>query len=425
MRYIFNRQVFSWALYDWANSAFATAVLAGFFPLFFKEFWSSDLTATESTFQLGLANSLASTVIVILAPVLGAMADVGGVRKRLLLLFALLGICMTAGLYFVAQGQAWLALGLFTLASIGFSGSIVFYDSLIVSVTEEQHYDVVSAYGYALGYLGGGLLFATTVAMTLWPELFGLANATVAVQVSFLCVSVWWLVFTVPLLMFVPEQRQSGRLNTFTVIKGGFQQLFASFQKVRRLRYVFLFLLAYWLYIDGVDTIVRMAVDYGMALGFSASDLITALLITQFIGFPSAIAFGFVGKRIGAKTAILICIGIYFAVTVWAYRMDSIKEFYVLAIVIGLVQGGVQALSRSLYARLIPPDKSAEFFGFYNMLGKFAAILGPLMVGVVGMLTDSSRLAILSISILFVAGGVLLYFVNVEAGQRMAAELVD
>ncbi len=425
MRHIFNRQVFSWALYDWANSAFATAVLAGFFPLFFKEFWSADLTATESTFQLGLANSLASTIIVILAPVLGAIADVGGVRKRLLLLFALLGICMTAGLYFVAQGQAWLALALFTLASIGFSGSIVFYDSLIVSVTEERHYDVVSAYGYALGYLGGGLLFAATVAMTLWPELFGLANAAVAVQVSFVCVAVWWLVFTIPLLMFVPEQRKSGRLHAFAVIKGGFQQLFASFQKVRRLRYVFLFLLAYWLYIDGVDTIVRMAVDYGMALGFSANDLITALLITQFIGFPSAIAFGFVGQRVGAKTAILFGIGIYFAVTIWAYRMDSIEEFYVLAMVIGLVQGGVQALSRSLYARLIPPDKSAEFFGFYNMLGKFAAILGPLMVGIVGMLTDSSRLAILSISILFVAGGVLLYFVNVEAGQKMAAELKD
>ena len=425
MRHIFNRQVFSWALYDWANSAFATAVLAGFFPVFFKEFWSGDLTATESTFQLGLANSLASTIIVILAPVLGAMADVGGVRKRLLLVFALLGICMTAGLYFVAQGQAWLALSLFTLASIGFSGSIVFYDSLIISVSKEEHYDVVSAYGYALGYLGGGLLFAGTVAMTLWPELFGLASAAVAVQVSFLCVAVWWLVFTIPLLMFVPEQRKSGHLNTVAVIKGGLQQLFASFQKVRRLRYVFLFLLAYWLYIDGVDTIVRMAVDYGMALGFSASDLISALLITQFIGFPSAIAFGFVGQRIGAKTAILIGISIYFAVTIWAYRMDSIEEFYVLAVVIGLVQGGVQALSRSLYARLIPPDKSAEFFGFYNMLGKFAAILGPLMVGIVGMLTDNSRLAILSISILFVAGGVLLYFVNVEAGQRMAAELND
>ena len=425
MRHILNRKVFSWALYDWANSAFATAVLAGFFPVFFKEFWSGDITATESTFQLGLANSMASTVIVLLAPVLGAMADVGGVRKRLLLLFALLGVCMTTGLYFVAEGQAWLALALFTLASIGFSGSIVFYDALIVSVTEEQHYDVVSAYGYALGYLGGGVLFAATVAMTLWPEIFGLANAAVAVQVSFICVAVWWLLFSIPLLLFVPEQKGSAGASTLAVIKGGLQQLLATFHKVRRLRYVFLFLLAYWLYIDGVDTIVRMAVDYGMALGFSAQNLITALLITQFIGFPAAIIFGYVGKRIGAKTAILFGIGVYFAVTIYAYRMDSIEEFYVLAMVIGLVQGGVQALSRSLYARLIPPNKSAEFFGFYNMLGKFAAILGPLMVGVVGMLTDSSRLAILSISILFIAGGVLLYFVNVEAGQKMASELKD
>ena len=209
------------------------------------------------------------------------------------------------------------------------------------------------------------------------------------------------------------------------VIKGGFQQLLSTFHKVRRLRYVFLFLLAYWLYIDGVDTIVRMAVDYGMALGFSANNLITALLITQFVGFPAAIFFGYVGKRVGAKTVILFGIGVYFAVTLYAYRMDSIAEFYVLAIVIGLVQGGVQALSRSLYARLIPPDKSAEFFGFYNMLGKFAAILGPLIVGIVGMLSESSRLAILSISVLFVFGGILLYFVNVEAGQKMAAELKD
>ncbi len=425
MQHILNRKVFSWALYDWANSAFATAVLAGFFPVFFKEFWSGTVPATESTFQLGLANSLASAVIVILAPVLGAIADVGGLRKRLLLVFALIGICMTSGLYFVAEGQASLALLCFVLATIGFSGSIVFYDALIVSVTEEQHYDVVSAYGYALGYLGGGLLFAATVAMTLWPHVFGLANVTVAVQVSFLCVAVWWLLFSIPLLLFVTEQREQGRTNSFAVIKGGFRQLLATFQKVRRLRFVFMFLLAYWLYIDGVDTIVRMAVDYGMALGFSANNLITALLITQFVGFPAAIIFGYVGKRVGAKTAILFGIGVYFAVTLYAYRMNSIAEFYVLAIVIGLVQGGVQALSRSLYARLIPPDKSAEFFGFYNMLGKFAAILGPLMVGVVGMISDSSRLAILSISVLFILGGVLLYFVDVEAGQEMAAQLED
>ncbi len=425
MQHILNRKVFSWALYDWANSAFATAVLAGFFPVFFKEYWSGNVPATESTFQLGLANSLASAIIVLLAPVLGAIADVGGLRKRLLLVFALIGICMTSGLYFVAEGQASLALLCFVLATIGFSGSIVFYDALIVSVTEEQHYDVVSAFGYALGYLGGGLLFAATVAMTLWPQVFGLANVTVAVQVSFLCVAVWWLVFSIPLLMFVTEQKQQGRANTFAVIKGGFRQLLATFHKVRRLRFVFMFLLAYWLYIDGVDTIVRMAVDYGMALGFSADNLITALLITQFVGFPAAIIFGYVGKRVGAKTAILYGIGVYFAVTLYAYRMDSIAEFYVLAIVIGLVQGGVQALSRSLYARLIPPDKSAEFFGFYNMLGKFAAILGPLMVGVVGMVSDSSRLAILSISVLFILGGILLYFVDVEAGQEMAAQLKD
>jgi UMF1 family MFS transporter len=425
MRHILNRKVFSWALYDWANSAFATAVLAGFFPVFFKGFWSGGVSATESTFQLGLANSLASAVIVFLAPVLGAIADVGGVRKRLLLVFALLGICMTSGLYFVAEGQAGLALLLFVLATIGFSGSIVFYDALIVSVTEEQHYDVVSAYGYALGYLGGGSLFAVTVAMSLWPQAFGLPDVTVAVRFSFICVAVWWLLFSIPLLLFVPEQKGTARASTLAVIKGGFQQLLATFHKVRRLRYVFLFLLAYWLYIDGVDTIVRMAVDYGMALGFSADNLITALLITQFIGFPAAIVFGYVGKRIGAKPAILFGIVVYFAVTLFAYRMQSIQEFYVLAMVIGLVQGGVQALSRSLYARLIPPDKSAEFFGFYNMLGKFAAILGPLIVGVVGILSASSRLAILSISVLFISGGILLYFVNVEAGQKMVSELED
>jgi len=428
MRHILNRKVFSWALYDWANSAFATAVLAGFFPVFFSKFWGGDPATAEGSFQLGQiggANALASTVIVILAPVLGAIADVGGLRKRLLFVFALLGICMTAGLYFVGEGQTWLALSLFVVAAIGFSGSIVFYDSLIVSVTEEQHYNVVSAYGYALGYLGGGLLFAGTVAMVHWPEAFGIASEIEAVRISYLCVSIWWLIFTIPLMLFVPEQKTNAEVHTFAMIKGGFRQLLATFKKVRKLRYVSLFLLAYWLYIDGVDTVVRMAGAYGVALGFPTDIMITALLITQFVGFPAALIYGYVGQRIGAKTAILFGISVYFIVILWAYRIDSIVEFYVLAIIIGLVQGGVQALSRSIYARLIPPDKSAEFFGFYNMMGKFAAILGPLMIGIVVLLTESSRLAILSISVLFVLGGILLYFVNVEAGQKMARELED
>lgn len=423
MRRILNREVLSWAMYDWANSAYATAVLAGFFPLFFKEYWSVDTEATTSTFQLGLANSLASTVIVILAPVLGAIADAGGTRKKFLAVFALLGIIMTTGLYFAGQGETTLALVFFTLASIGFSGSVVFYDSLIVSVTDEKNYDLVSAWGYALGYLGGGLLFAGTVVMTLWPESFGLANQTQAVKVAFLIVAVWWLVFSLPLFLYVPEQDGTRPPHTGMIVMAGLRQLVTTFHKVRRLRFVFLFLVAYWLYIDGVDTIVRMAVDYGMSLGFSPANLITALLITQFVGFPAAIAFGLLGERIGPKRAILFAIFVYFLLTVWAFFLDSIVEFYVMAIIIGLVQGGVQSLSRSLYARLIPASQSAEFFGFYNMLGKFAAILGPLLVGLVGMATGSSRLGMVSISILFVLGGILLYSVDIEKGKEMAVSL--
>ncbi len=417
--YLYNRSVLSWALYDWANSAYATTVMAGFFPVFFKAYWSTGETATQSSFQLGLANALASMVIVILAPVLGAIADVGGVRKHFLALFALLGIVMTTGLYFIGQGETLVALACFSLASIGFSGSIVFYDSLIVSVSDEAHYDMTSAWGYALGYLGGGLLFSGTVAMSLWPQTFGLADQAAAVRLSFLLVAVWWLIFSIPLLLFVPEKDGHGRASLPKVIAGGFRQLAHTARKVRQLRYVFLFLLAYWLYIDGVDTIVRMAVDYGMALGFSSDNLITALLITQFIGFPAAIGFGMLGKRIGAKPAIMLGLTTYFIVIVWAYFMDQVAEFYGIAVVIGLVQGGVQSLSRSLYARLIPPEQSAEFFGFYNMLGKFAAILGPLLMGAVGLLTGSSRLAILSISIFFLAGGLLLWQVNVKSAQAM------
>lgn len=425
MQRVLNRKVLSWALYDWANSAFATAVLAGFFPIFFKEYWSAGSDATTSTFQLGLANSLASTVIVILAPVLGAIADAGGIRKKFLALFAMLGILMTAGLYFVGEGQTTLALICFAFASIGFSGSVVFYDSLIVSVTEEAHYDIVSAWGYALGYLGGGLLFAGTVAMTLWPDWFGLVDSVQAVKLAFLCVAVWWLVFSLPLLWYVPERDGTGAMQAGQVIRAGFRQLVRTFHKVRRLRFVFLFLVAYWLYIDGVDTIVRMAVDYGMSLGFSPADLITALLITQFVGFPAAVAFGMLGERIGAKRAILIAIGVYFVLTVWAYFLSNITEFYTLAVIIGLVQGGVQSLSRSVYARLIPVSQAAEFFGFYNMLGKFAAILGPLLVGLVGMATGSSRWGMVSISILFALGGFLLYLVDVEKGKQAAQLLQD
>ena len=418
-----DRQVISWALYDWANSSFATVVMAGFFPLFFKAYWSAGTDVTVSTFQLSMGNSLAGIIIVLLAPVLGAIADAGGLKKKLLFIFALLGIIATAALFTVEKGEWFFAIVLFVLATIGFSGANVFYDALIMLVAPANRLDFISALGFSLGYLGGGVLFTLDVLMFLNPESFGFADEAAAIRFSFITVAIWWAVFTIPLLMFVKEKKIDHGLSLGQSITGGFRQLAHTFHEIRKLKVVFLFLLAYWLYIDGVDTIVRMAVDYGMSIGFEASNLITALLLTQFVGFPAAIAFGLLGERIGAKNGILLAIGVYIAVTIWAFWMDNVAEFYGLAIVVGLVQGGVQSLSRSFYARIIPANKSAEFFGFYNMLGKFAVVLGPLIMGLVGLITQDSRLAILSIIVLFIAGGALLWFVDEEKGRAMAIEL--
>lgn len=418
-----KKKVLSWALYDWANSAFATTVIAGFFPVFFKKYWSADVDVTLSTFRLGTANSIASLVIVALAPVLGAIADRWGAKKKLLLFFATMGVLMTGSLSFVAQGDWGTAVLLYVFGVIGFSGGNIFYDSLIVHVSDSRKVDVVSALGFAMGYLGGGILFAVNVAMTLQPEFFGLSGPDEAVRLSFILVAIWWAVFSIPLVLFVKEGRVRDRQSGWHAVKGGLRQLRGTFSEIRRLRVVFLFLLGYWLYIDGVDTIVRMAVDYGMAIGFDYNSLIVALLITQFIGFPSAIAFGKIGEKLGPKTGIFIGIFVYIAVSVWAYFMTHVTEFYVLAVSIGLVQGGVQALSRSFFTRIIPANKSAEFFGFYNMLGKFAAVIGPILMGWAGVIFGDPRMGVLTIIVLFVSGAVLLFFVNEQEGIRMAKEL--
>ncbi len=418
-----NRITISWAFYDWANSAFATTVMAGFFPVFFKQYWAAGLDATQSTLQLGTANSLASLIIVALAPLLGAIADQGGAKKKFLLFFATMGIVMTGALFFVAQGAWLLAVAIYVFATLGFMGGNIFYDSLIVEVAEDKERDFVSGLGFALGYLGGGILFAVNVAMTTWPEPFGLRDASEAVRVSFICVSVWWALFSVPVFLFVKEPHSKKKIAGPNPLTAGIRQLMDTFRELRHLRTTFLFLLGYWLYIDGVDTIVRMAVDYGMSLGFNPNSLVAALLITQFVGFPAAMLFGKLGERFGAKTGIFLGIGVYIGVVTWAYYMDQEYEFYALAVAIGLVQGGIQSLSRSLYSRLIPRDRAAQFFGFYNMLGKFAAVIGPVMMGWVGVWTGNPRYSILSIIILFIAGAAILYFVDVEKGQRAAQEL--
>jgi len=415
--------VMAWAFYDFANSAFATTVLSGFFPIFFKQYWSAGTDAATSTFQLGAANSIASLAVVILAPVIGAIADKGGARKRFLIIFACMGIVMTGALYVVAQGQWVLAVVLYGFATIGFSGANLFYDSLLVNVADEKHVDIVSAIGYGFGYLGGGVLFGINVLMTLYPEFFGFADASAAMRASFICVAVWWAVFSVPLLILVREPDRAARASKGSAVTAGIRQLADSFREIRKLKVVFLFLVAYWLYIDGVDTIVRMAVDYGLSIGLNASDLIVALLITQFVGFPSAIVFGKFGERIGAKRGIMVAIWVYIAVCIGGYFMRNTGDFYIIAGVVGLVQGGIQALSRSFYTRIIPRNKAAEFFGFYNMLGKFAAVIGPLLMGWVSFATNNPRYSILSIIILFVAGAALLTRVDEAAGRAAARDL--
>ncbi len=410
-----RRPVVAWAFYDWANSAFATTVMAGFFPVFFKEYWSAGTDPQLSTFRLGIANGIGGLAIAVLAPLLGAAADRGGTRVKLLTFFTLLGAALTGALYWVAQGDWPMAVLFYALASVGFAGGITFSDSLMMDVAEPHEFDVVSAYGYSLGYLGGGLLFAVNVWMALSPSTFGFASAGEAVRVSFLSVALWWLLFTLPLLFFVRERQPRRALSALGALRAGMQELGTTLRHLRQYRTLCLFLVAYWLYIDGVNTVIKMAVDFGMSIGFKSANLITALLVTQFVGFPAALGFGWIGRRWGAKKGILLAIAVYLATTIWAYWMDHVLEFYAMAAIIGLVQGGIQSLSRSYFGKLVPADKAGEFFGFFNLMGKFAAVIGPVLTGWVALATGSSRLAILSLVLLFALGGGLLYLVPEQA----------
>ena len=430
-----RRVIWGWALYDWANSAFATTVMAVFFPILYKQYWCQGLDVNVSTLLLGLGNALASLVVALVAPVLGAIADRSGGRKGLWITFTYLGVLMTAALALIPQNHWSLALIVYMIGVIGYSGAVIFYDATLVQVAPARRIDQISSLGYALGYLGGGILLACNVVMTLNPRLFGLANTTQAVKAAFVSVALWWGIFSLVTFVWVPPAPKGERTSLGGHIVAGWRQFRSTLKRIRRLKTAFTFLLAYWCYIDGVDTIIRMAVDFGMSIGFQQNDLIKALLITQFIGFPSAILFGRLSARWGARRAIYLALGVYMAVTVWGAFMTRPWEFYLLACVIGLVQGGIQALSRSYYSRLIPLDCGAEFYGFYNMLGKFAAIIGPLFVGITGLITKrlllppaptaeqihaagllATRTSIISILLLFLAGAVLFYFVDEKQG---------
>ena len=417
-----RKRVISWALYDWAKSAFATTVMAGFFPIFFEKYWSNPNNINDSTFYLGLSNSAGSLIVAALAPFLGAIADRGSAKKKFLFMFAFLGILMTGGLWMVGQGQWQLAALLYMVGSIGFAGGNVFYDSLLPSVSEKKKVDFVSSLGFSLGYIGGGILFLVNVLMYQYPQWFGIPDGTVAVKLSFLSVAVWWAIFSIPIFIFVPEPSSEPTIKFGEAITQGWLQLKGTFKEIKQMKIIGTFLLSYWFYMDGVDTIIRMAVKVGSSMGFEAGDMMTALLMVQFIGFPAALVFNWFASKIGPKNAVLIAIIFYTVGTCFAYFMTTRLHFFLLAGMIGLFQGGIQALSRSLFSRLVPEGKEGEFFGFYNMLGKFSAVIGPILLGTVSLVTGDVRIGLLSIVVLFIAGGLILSRVDFDEGERLASE---
>ncbi|MFX0103424.1 MAG: MFS transporter [Candidatus Hodarchaeota archaeon] len=424
-----KKSIWSWVFYDWANSAFATTVIAGFIPSIMKV-WAKEPGFTQeradalSLVVLGYGSSIASLIVAIMAFFLGAIADRMAGKKKFLMLFASLGILMTACLSLVSQGQWRIGILLYIFGSIGFSGGNIFYDSLLPGVASKKKADFVSSLGFAIGYIGGGLLFVINVIMVLMAGEDDNLKM-IATSYSFLTVAIWWAVFSIPIFLFVKEPRIYEKTTVRKAISLGVKQLKNTFQDLKNLKVVALFLFAYWFYIDGVDTIIRMAVSYGSsALHFGLTDLILALLITQFVAFPMTILYNKFAKKIGVKRGVLVAIIAYCGITVAGYMMSHPIHFYILAIAVGCFQGGIQALSRSLYNRIIPPEKSAQFFGFFNMLGKFAAILGPAIMATASLFL-SEKASILFILVLFVAGGILLYKVDIDEGERMAKEFLS
>ena len=407
-----TKSTWSWALYDWANSAFATTVMAGFFPIFFKSYWASDLSDAESTFAIGSVNSLVGLLIAFSAPVLGAFADAGDSKRKFLFSFAFLGIIATGYLFFIPESSWKLAVIFYGLGVIGFSGGNIFYDSLLVAVSKEKERNRASALGFSLGYLGGGILFLINVIMFLYPNQFGLENQIEAVLWSFVSVAVWWLIFSLPLYLNVKEPIQNlNKKQINTIIADAFGNLLNTARSIKKFKSAVIFLLAYFLYMDGVDTIIRMATSYGSDIGLSATSMIQALLLTQFIGFPATLVFGHYADKFGYKYSLSFAIIVYIFVVLFSAQMDTALEFYLVASVVGLVQGGVQAISRSFFSTLIPENKAAEFFGFYNFIGKSSVFLGPFMVSGIALITGSPSYGILSLLILFIPGLILLWLV--------------
>jgi len=410
-------------MYDWANSAYQTTVIAAVFPIYFRRVIAGDMAEADALSRFAWASTIAILIVAVVAPLLGAIADHAAIKKRLLAVFAGIGITSCFALFWAKEGDWAFALTMFVIGNVGVAASIVFYESLLPHIVDASELDRVSTAGYAIGYLGGGVMLAINALMIQQPALFGLADAGVGTRASFAAVGVWWLIFSIPLFMKVPEPRALvGGERQPVSVGAGFRHLMGTFRDLRRYRNAFMFLLAFFVYNDGIQTMIKMAAIYGDTIGLDSGAMIGALLLTQFIGVPAAFGFGILAGRIGAKPAVYIGLGVYIVIAALGYYMRTSFHFFALAVLVGLVQGGTQALSRSLFASMVPRQKSSEFFAFFGVFERYAGVLGPAVFATVVSISGQGRLAILAVLIFFIVGAMLLTLVDIDQGRAEARQ---
>ena len=413
----------AWAMYDWANSAFWSTIVTAVFPGFFADFAADGLPPLDATSRFAWATTAALTVVALIAPVLGALADHRPLKKRMLAIFLAIGVTATVLMGTIGQGQWVYALVLFMIANVGVASTLVFYDSLLPHIAPPEDIDRVSTAGYAMGFIGGGVLLLVNLAWILSPATFGLSGTIAAIHLTFVSVGVWWLVFSLPLFRRVPEppvRLEALGASGVALVVAAVGAAWRTLREIRANRDAFLMLVAFLLYNDGIQTIIRMSSIYGAEVGIDRNAQIAAFMMVQFVGVPCSFLFGAAAGRIGAKTAIFFALAVYVCISVLGYFMTAAWQFFVLAFLVGMVQGGSQALSRSLFARMTPRAKSSEYFGFFAVFEKFAGIFGPAVFAASVTLFESSRAAVLSIVVFFIAGAIVLSFVNVEAGEEAA-----
>jgi len=417
-----KKLVRSWAFYDWANSAFATTIMAAVMPIFYVDYAGANLEGSTATSYLGYSHSIAALIVAVLAPILGAISDYSASKKQFLRFFAYMGMIASVLLAFIGEGQYIFASILLIIGTIGFSSANVFYDAFLPEVAKDDNIDRVSTTGFAFGYIGGGVLLAINLLLIMKFEWFGLPSTTVATKISLASVGIWWFLFSIPLFKNLKEAKKEKQTRSMSFAKIGFSRVGNTFKSLNQYKQLLLFLLAFWLFNDGISTIIKMATAYGAEIGIGQTHLIGALLITQFVGIPCAFFFGWLANKISAKPALIFALCVYVGIVILGYFMQTAVHFFALAICVGFVQGGAQALSRSIFGRMVPENKHAEFYGFYGISSKFSAILGPFVFGVVGAMTGSSKFGIVALLIFFILGIILLLKVNVEKGEKEAKE---